>query len=69
MVEWLYLAKGQNQGPITSDSIKTLAGQGVLAPWTPVKRLDGDAASDWRRAGEVKGLFAGDVSGQLGDDI
>lgn len=69
MIEWIYLDRGSKKGPVSSDELRMLAGQGTVAPWMAIRKCDGDDQSAWRRAGEVKGLFSGDVSNQLGKAI
>ena len=68
-IEWYYHEHGAKMGPVSGSQLKTLAGEGVIVPWTPVRRVTGSDHSPWSRAGEVKGLFPGDVTSQLGDPI
>ena len=69
-VEWQILDRGQVRSGLSSDQLRSLAGNGTLAPSTPIRRLTaGDKTSDWARAGEVKGLFADDVTKLLGGAI
>lgn len=54
--QWHYAQKGQQQGPITFQQLKQLAGTGAIQPvdfvWTA-------GMSAWTPAGQVAGLFAG----------
>jgi len=68
-VEWYYQEQGQTLGPISSEQMRNLATQGVLTPWTPIRRVSGSDQSPWKVAGKVKGLFVEDVSDQLGNPI
>jgi uncharacterized protein YbjQ (UPF0145 family) len=68
-VEWHYQDGGKTHGPVSDRTLSELAGQGLVMPATPVRRTAGDRVSGWRRAGAVRGLFSGDVSGQIGDPI
>lgn len=67
--EWSYQENGQTVGPISSDQLKKLAEEGVVLPWTPLKRHSEQGSSSWARAGEVKGLFPFDKTEFLGDPI
>lgn len=66
---WFYLDRAVETGPLSDDQLRSLVGQGVVAPWTPVRRTSQGSPSPWRRAGEVRGLFGGDVAAQLGGEI
>jgi len=54
---------------VSSEHLRELAADGVVVPSTPVRRVSTDGVSPWSRAGEVKGLFTGDVSTRLGGPI
>jgi len=68
-VEWYYQELEQSLGPVSSEQLRGLASQGIITPWTPVRRVSGSDLTPWTRAGEIKKLFDGDVSGQLGKPI
>lgn len=68
-VQWYYQELGQILGPVPSEQLRKLAAQGTIVPWTPVRRVLGSDLSPWTRAGEIKKLFDGDVSEQLGKPI
>jgi hypothetical protein len=69
-VLWRFIeASGFPHEPVTGEHLRSLCSQGSVLPSTPVRRESGEAASHWVRAGEVKGLFTGDVSSQLGRPI
>lgn len=53
--QWYYHSgDGRAVGPVTSVQLTLLATSGMLSPTAMVRRSD---QSDWRRAGEVRGLF------------
>lgn len=68
-VEWYYLETDEKIGPVSSEQLKKLAASGAIMPWTPVCRVSGSDKSPWKRAGEVNKLFAGDITGQIGQPI
>ena len=53
---WHYRHDQQDKGPVPFSSLKDLASAGQLAPADLVQRA-GEA--EWRRAGDVPGLFPG----------
>jgi uncharacterized protein YbjQ (UPF0145 family) len=68
-VEWQYQERGEIRKGLTSDQLRSLAGQGTISPFSPVRKVDAGSATDWVRAGDVKGLFSGDVSHLLGPQL
>jgi hypothetical protein len=69
MAEWFYLAKDQEKGPFSGSQLREFADLGYVLPSTPVRKRQGDETSPWTRAGAIQGMFAGDVTQQLGDPI
>lgn len=52
--EWYFEKNGNRQGPLSGSKLKQLAVSGQLAPDDLIWK---DGMSDWKRAGNVKGLF------------
>jgi hypothetical protein len=67
--EWFYLDGASEHGPVSGQQLKQFADAGIVFPSTPVKRVTGDEISPWTRAGAVQGMYAGDVTDQLGEPI
>ncbi len=65
VVEWYYQVLDESVGPVSNEQLRKLAAQKVIMPWTPLRRVSGSDQSSWKRAGEVKGLFDGDVALKL----
>lgn len=64
-VQWEYRESGYNRGPVATEQLRSLAKQGLINRWTPIRRIDGQEKSLWRRAGDAKGLFPEAVDGQM----
>lgn len=51
---WYFVASGAEVGPVTFQTLKVLAGRGLVLPQTPVKCKPAD---HWEPADGVDGLF------------
>ena len=68
-VQWHYMQNGLEGPAVPSERLRELAAEGAVVPSTPVRRVGSEGVSPWRRAGEIAGLFQGDVASQLGGSI
>jgi hypothetical protein len=59
-IEWFYLAKGRQMGPVTTAELCRLADTGNITPDTLVCRSTTTHVADvrWVRAAKVQGLFS-----------
>ncbi len=68
-VEWYYQVLEESLGPVSCQQLQKLAARMVITPWTPLRRVLGPDQLSWIRAGEIKGLFDGDVAVKMGPPI
>ena len=57
MQTWYYSNKGERQGPVSFEELRTLAASGTLDPHADLAWTEG--MNDWKPCGQVPGLFAG----------
>ncbi len=67
--EWHYQVLGESLGPVSGLQLRKLTARMVIMTWTPLRRVSGSNQSSWKRAGETKDLFDGDVTLKLGPPI
>ena len=59
--DWFYSNKGERQGPVSFEELKTLAARGTLDAARDLAWTEG--MEDWMPSGQVPGLFAGNPAG------
>ncbi len=64
-MEWWYVKNGERQGPVEESELKAMAGDGRLDRGDLI--WNSTMGQDWKKAGEVPGIFAGKPAASASD--